>query len=109
MVKPSIFGNKDHNTAECFDNYITIARLHVNNWIDILRHTQWMLKNYTMSPVETANMFKTKDLFQLRDFLGTLTPPILITIIDIDPSFDKIVYPSSIKSKREKVYQFLTL
>jgi tRNA-dihydrouridine synthase len=60
LVSPSIFSEKILPTEKILHDYVNIARTHKNEWIDILRHTEWILKNYAISPLQKSNMFTTR-------------------------------------------------
>lgn len=52
--------------SECIERYLHIARKHINDWVDVLRHVEWMLKNHpSITPIQRAGLFQTTNLPQL--------------------------------------------
>jgi hypothetical protein len=66
LVKPCIFQEEEISEEKCVSDYLNIARSRENLWIDILRHVQWMLKNYSIQPMQTAALFQTKNYEDLK-------------------------------------------
>jgi len=91
LVNPSIFQSTQVSTEEHIRSYLEIARQHTNTWIDILRHTEWMLKNFKLPPLQTAMMFQTTNFQELCQFLGTISPPLNIKLDETKE--DKTIYP----------------
>src|SRR5690242_13455940 len=57
LINPSIFQPNSVPIAQYIGDYFNIARRYENSWIDILRHLEWMLKSYNLSPPLKALMF----------------------------------------------------
>uniref|UniRef100_A0A6B2L820 tRNA-dihydrouridine synthase n=1 Tax=Arcella intermedia TaxID=1963864 RepID=A0A6B2L820_9EUKA len=99
--------------ADCLNTYLQIASQHHNKWIDVLRHTGWMLKKHIPLSPELVKQFRTKlyeckNMEDVRALLGTLTPAIVISV----PEGEHVIcYPSNniaygkkrrVKKKEEK-------
>jgi tRNA-dihydrouridine synthase len=95
LKNPRVFSPENEPTARMIERYITHAQQHKNNWIDILRHMAWMLKNEHLRGKKElkAQMFKTSSLAELQAYLLGLGIEANLPPRDDD----QIVYPTRVE------------
>jgi len=93
LVMPCIFQALQIPLSLMIDDYLEIARKHRNHWIDIQRHVQWMLKTvHSITPMERFQLFKCRNLQELRNCLESFQPPIRLSIDCSIQHDDKILF-----------------
>jgi hypothetical protein len=52
-----------------------------------------MLKNYRLTPLQSFQMFQSKNLDELKEFLSSLQPAIKVVLENIPKEEERITYP----------------
>jgi tRNA-dihydrouridine synthase len=66
LINPAIFHHNIVPISDVISNYLHIARQHENEWIDIQRHVEWMLKNHSLSKQHKEELFTCSNIEELR-------------------------------------------
>ncbi|PRP77480.1 dihydrouridine synthase [Planoprotostelium fungivorum] len=106
LIKPCLFQSEEIDIGQMVRDYLLIAVGHENDWIDIQRHIQWIIKGkstliFELS-MQKAELFTTKNIPELISFLRGLTPPIHVEWNPEEIPMDRTTYPRQSVSAKDK-------
>lgn len=104
LCNPTLFQNKNNFSIDSvLSDYLNIAKAHNNSLIDIERHIQWMIKSrVNENQFSISELFKSKNLFDVSNFLSNMKPPIIVKIDNTSNQVDNIKYPLSLDEMNDK-------
>lgn len=99
LCSPSIFSAEFVSKAVEVEAYLTIARNHKQNWINVLRHVGWILKSWLADPLRKQYLYNhIHTMASLLNYLEGIS--ICVKLPDDTP--DLIDYPKKLEDMSPK-------
>jgi len=92
LRNPSMFAPHPAPLDEMLERYLSVAVLHEQKLIDVLRHVFWLVKG-DVSPEIKPRIFQVQDLLQLQAVLLSMSCPIRLSLPTVARRSHRIDYP----------------